>query len=404
MRIKGLVKASHQVRDQLKIGIPINEVPQFKQYVKDSIKVTEQICAKAKTSPNQLPLPSRKAYKFLKSVDLKNLPIIQQCSTLQSQKRISIRQIRPQHQRLQRQIAEVANGSGLNSKQGQDLVQQLQHTAQDIEVLCNRQVATPANLTGQSRQIYCWIKFLLSDDNLQSHLNAVQTFYQLLQLGLEQKKPSENINWQQLKDPKNLSIEFAHISALYRCKLGTERGSIKVNEGFILADELILEALVNSILNGKTPKTTSVFYEYSLSEEFAELLMEMELLVEDLNETAQGSTYNLEEVYQKVNQAYFDGTLDKPKLCWSRTYSKRKFGHYEPSRDQVVISLNLDTKKVPRYVVEFVMYHELLHKVHGHRTQNGRQMAHTPEFRRDERLFQKYLQAEEHLQRLARAS
>ena len=399
MRIRGLVKASQQVRDQLKIGIPLNEVPQFKQYVAGSIKATEQICANAKISPNQLPLPSRKAYKFLRSVDLKNLPIAQHTSSVQSQKQVTIRQIRPQHQRLQRQISEVANGPGLDSKQGRHLIQQLQYLAKEIEDLCDLQGATPANLTGQSRQIYCWIKFLLSDDNLQSHLNAVQTFHHLLQLGLKQQKQSLNASCKQLKNFEGSSIEFANMSALYRCKAG----SIKINEGFILANPSVLQALVDSILIGKSPQTTCVFLEYSLSEEFAELLLEMEFMVEDFNETAQGSTYNLEEVFERVNQTYFGGTLNKPKLCWSRSYSKRKFGHYEPSRDRVVISLNLDAKKVPKYVLEFVMYHELLHKVHGHQIQNGRYKSHTPEFRRDEGKFKKYAQAEQYLKRLTRA-
>ena len=404
MRIRGLVKASHQVREQLKIGIPINEVPQFKQYVRGSILATEQICANAQIKPNQLPLPSRKAFKFLKSVDLKHLPIVPHSSNIQSQKRISIRQIRSQHQLLQRHISEVASQSGLDSKQGRHLVQQLQQTVRDIEGLCDRQGATPANLTGQSRHIYCWIKFLLSGDNLQSHLNAVHTCHHLLHLCLQQKKDFQNIKNNQLKDTNNISIEFAHMSVLYRCKLGSELGSIKINEGFILADSSVLEALVDSIVIGKSPQTTGVFYEYSLSEEFAELQLAMELRVEDLSETAQGSTHNLDEVFDRVNHAYFDGSLDKPKLCWSRSYSKRKFGHYEPSRDRVVISLNLDTKKVPSYVVEFVMYHELLHTVHGHRTQNGRQMVHTPEFRIDERKFKQYSQAEKHLGRLVRAT
>ncbi|WP_299402722.1 SprT-like domain-containing protein [Acaryochloris sp. IP29b_bin.148] len=400
MRIRGLVKASQQVRDQLKIGIPLNEVPQFKQYVAGSIKATEQICANAKISPNQLPLPSRKAYKFLRSVDLKNLPIAQHTSSVQSQKRVAIRQIRPQHQRLQHQISEVANGSGLDSKQGRHLVQQLQHTVENIENLCDRQGVTPASLTGQSRQIYCWIKFLLSDDNLRSHFNAVQTFHHLLQLGWEQQKQT----CKQLKDINTVSIEFANMSALYRCKLGSDSGSIKVNEGFILADTAVLQALVDSILQGKSPQTTPVFLEYSLSEEFAELLLAMELMVEELRGNTQGSTHNLDEVFKRVNQAYFDGTLNKPKLNWSRTFSKRKFGHYEPSRDRVVISLTLDSKKIPRYVVDFVMYHELLHTVHGHRIQNGRYRVHTPEFRVDERKFKQYLQAQQHLQRLVQAS
>ncbi|NJM67906.1 MAG: M48 family metallopeptidase [Acaryochloris sp. RU_4_1] len=400
MRIRGLVKASHKVRDQLKFGIPVNEVPQFKQYIIVSIHATEQICATAKIKPNQLPLPSRKAYQFLKGVDLKNLPILQHSNSLQSQKRISIRQIRPQHQLIQHRIAQIAQ---LNTNKGQTLIQLLQQTTQEIEDLCDRQQATPANLTGQSRQIYCWLKFLLRDDHLSIHIRAVHQFQALVQHTLAQKK-SLNDKIKQLKNINNWTIELTNMSALYRCQLGSDLWAIKINEGFILAASSVMQAIVESLLFGKSPKTTHILNDFSLSEEFAELLLSIELSVDELEETAQGSSYNLDEIFEAVNCTYFSSTLDKPKLCWSRTYSKRKFGHYEPTRDQVVISLNLDAKRVPRYVVEFVMYHELLHKVHGLRTQNGRQRVHSPAFRVDERQFKQYSKAQEYLNHLARAS
>lgn len=397
------MKASHKVRDQLTIGIPINEVPQFKQYVMGSIQTTEKICAAAKIKPNQLPLPSRKAYKYLKSVDLKHLPIVQH-STVQSQKRVSIRQIRSQHQQIQQQIAQVAHHSGVDSTSGQHLLQQIRQTIQDIEEGCDLKGATPANLTGQSRQIYCWLKFLLSEDNLPAHITTLQQFHHLVQLTVAQKKSSLSGKIKQPINIHTLTIELANMSPLYRCQLGKAPGVIKINQGFMGAEDAVLQALIDSIVLGKSPQTTSIFYEYSVSEEFAELLLAMELMVEDLTDTAQGSIHNLDQVFEAVNQTYFKNTMSKPKLSWSRTYSQRKFGHYEPSRDRVVMGLNLDAKRVPRYVVEFVMYHELLHKLHGHRLQNGRWLVHTPEFRVDERKFKQYSQAEQHLRDLARTS
>jgi len=81
-------------------------------------------------------------------------------------------------------------------------------------------------------------------------------------------------------------------------------------------------------------------------------------------------------------------------LVWNRTLTARKFGHYQPGRDAVMISVTLDAPDVPDYVVDFVMYHELLHKKHGSMKVNGRRLAHSPAFRAEERQFAEYHEAE----------
>jgi predicted metal-dependent hydrolase len=102
-----------------------------------------------------------------------------------------------------------------------------------------------------------------------------------------------------------------------------------------------------------------------------------------------------------VNAVYFEGRMPKPALVWNRTLTARKFGHYQPVRDTVMVSVSLDDPKVPAYVVDFVMYHELLHKKHGVTTLNGRRLAHSPEFRADERRYAEYREAERLLNELA---
>ncbi|MBV9389693.1 MAG: M48 family metallopeptidase, partial [Chroococcidiopsidaceae cyanobacterium CP_BM_ER_R8_30] len=76
-----------------------------------------------------------------------------------------------------------------------------------------------------------------------------------------------------------------------------------------------------------------------------------------------------------------------------------KLGHYEPARDRAVLSLSLDDQRVPEFVIEFVMYHELLHKQHREKWLNNRLFVHTPEFRQDERKFKQYEQAEQWLKK-----
>ena len=78
-----------------------------------------------------------------------------------------------------------------------------------------------------------------------------------------------------------------------------------------------------------------------------------------------------------------------------------KFGHYRQHRDTVMLSVSLDTEGVPAHVVDFVMYHELLHKRHGAILVNGRRLVHTPAFRADERLFVRYEDAERYLDAVA---
>jgi predicted metal-dependent hydrolase len=67
-----------------------------------------------------------------------------------------------------------------------------------------------------------------------------------------------------------------------------------------------------------------------------------------------------------------------------------------------MISATLDSVEVPAFVVDFVVYHELLHKKHGVRWQNGRRAVHTPAFRAEERCFHKYAEADEWIGRLAK--
>jgi hypothetical protein len=62
-------------------------------------------------------------------------------------------------------------------------------------------------------------------------------------------------------------------------------------------------------------------------------------------------------------------------------------GHYNARTDAVMISRTLDDPRVPPFVLDYVMYHELLHKQLGTRMANGRRQAHFAEFRTAEKQF-----------------
>jgi predicted metal-dependent hydrolase len=93
----------------------------------------------------------------------------------------------------------------------------------------------------------------------------------------------------------------------------------------------------------------------------------------------------LEESFNRVNEKYFSGLMDKPNLIWGNE-SFRKLGHYEYTTNRIFISSILRSEKT---LLDYVMYHELLHKKHSHyRTKTGRTIHHTRAFKLDESKFE----------------
>ncbi len=398
IRITGLVAAANRVCEQLKVGIPATEVARFQTYVQETLLTVNKICADAQQHPEQLPTPSRKAYAYLKQLDLSQLPIIQGDSAPPQLLRVA--NIRAQQKAIQTVIAKVAGQLPASSLTYRALMNEIGASVQHLESLCQKSGVTPAHLTGIAKPFYAWLRFLQEDSHLQSHLAAVQqvqrrmkSLYKPKRKGSSPMKSTIVLN--------NVEVEFTHLSGLFRYRHHPDKSQFQINEGYIAGDDAILTALAQVVIEGKQSPATVTLRQFALSEEFSEILLAMELMVESVTDTAKGQHYDLSEVFEQVNQTYFDGTMVQPKLSWSATHTRRKFGHYEPARNRVVLSRTLDAKNVPSFVVEFVMYHELLHKKHGQIWVNGRQMVHTPAFRQEERQFELYQQAEDALQQIA---
>lgn len=117
--------------------------------------------------------------------------------------------------------------------------------------------------------------------------------------------------------------------------------------------------------------------------------------------TAHGRIFDLEELFENLNRRYFQNELEKPVLTWSQRRTFRIFGHHDGIHKTISISKTLDDPRVPEFVVEYVLYHELLHIKHPTRIVNGRRQMHSAAFRRDERAFPLYDEAEEWLKKLA---
>jgi hypothetical protein len=116
--------------------------------------------------------------------------------------------------------------------------------------------------------------------------------------------------------------------------------------------------------------------------------------------SAQGHVYHLEEVFEDLNRRFFYGLLARPIMTWSGERSRNRLGHYDPAHNAIVVSSVFDHPRVPRYVVEYIVYHEMLHLKHPVKLRGSRRCVHSAEFQAEEKLFDQLDSAKEFLKRL----
>jgi len=114
----------------------------------------------------------------------------------------------------------------------------------------------------------------------------------------------------------------------------------------------------------------------------------------------QGDFYNLAEVFEKLNQEFFDGLLGCPQLGWSRRPSRGMLGHFDTAHNAIIISRIFDRADVPELALNYVMFHEMLHLQHPVDHSRARRRVHTREFREAEKKFPQFQEAKEMLKRL----
>ncbi len=114
-----------------------------------------------------------------------------------------------------------------------------------------------------------------------------------------------------------------------------------------------------------------------------------------------GAYQSLEESFKRVNEEYFQDQLARPELCWSPVRARRILGSYQERTDRLIVSRLFDSPKIPACVLDYLMYHELLHKFLGiGQGRDGRRCLHGREFHELERRFRFYEEARQYLKKI----
>jgi hypothetical protein len=122
----------------------------------------------------------------------------------------------------------------------------------------------------------------------------------------------------------------------------------------------------------------------------------------------QGQHHDLSRIFDHLNRSYFGGAHDA-RISWGparRSADRRsiKVGSFSVEDRLIRVHPLLDQETVPRYFLDWIVFHEMLHGKHAIHKVEGRRCFHPPEFTEEERQFPDYERARHwqktHLDRL----
>ena len=289
----------------------------------------------------------------------------------------------------------------MDTEQKTALLDTIRLNVQKIEKLCNELAIEPNRLPARSRIAYYYLK---NFDGSQIVIGTSQENQQIKPPAGEDKELSELFQtvYSELtnKSQPRIVVNYYPYSSL-KSTIRNHISVIHVRLCDMLKDApLEVKRALATILLCKLEHTTCPSEQRNIYRDYINS-PEMHKVHNKLRQTRgmkiilghEGRFYNLEESFRRVNMGYFSNQLSKPNLTWSERKTHRLLGHEDESMNTIVISKSLDSKNVPMYVLDYIMYHELLHIKHGSAYSDRKRRAHTKAFREDEKKFNKYKEA-----------
>lgn len=385
IRITGIVRTANRLRRELAGPISSDRLAQLREDTEDSVRTVNSILAEAKVSYKALPAPSRKAYQFLAGIDFDAI----KTREIENGNGISAQSI--SFPGLRGYLDSLLDNLDGNDKASCDLgYEAICNTSEHIEQGIVSDGIGSSHLKPESRQMRGWFAYFAGRENFDAYVRATELAKPVFDTVLE--------NLSDLREPAIL--HFRPMKSLFRIRPCRDATRIQLPTPMICFDECTFQALGDRM--SRKNHGMRAIVDAMQSGQYQEIVTEIELLG-GLVEHSSGVYHDLAESFTRINSAYFGGNMPQPRLTWNNIFTFRKFGHYDHTTDTVMVSSTVDRDNVPEFVVDFLIYHELLHKKLGVLWGNGRKLAHhNAEFTRLEQSFAQYSQSKKILTKLAR--
>lgn len=362
--VRGLVGFAGKLRKAIKANADLGVWQQQTEQLVASVNAQLQ---SHKLSEDALTRPTRNAYEFLRGIDFEK----------------PRKQARDEDQRLpklrfpgmQAHLNSMTRSlSRADGEQLQQIGDTIRGYSEGIERSIERDQIVPQQLSAQARAARGWFAWLSDHRRLQQYHQATTR----LQQSIADMSATAGLDYQQI------AVQFRPIAGLYRrSSRGRQLDLLLPTAMIMLPAECLDELAANALGISRAKKRLNSAIE---APAYQTAVADLDRLGGRINRQ-RGQFHDLGTAFDRVNQRYFGGGMDAPDLYWSGRQSYRKLGHFDPFTDSIMIASTLDSADVPQAALDFVMFHELLHKQHGIDWSGDQARAHTPAFRRDEKRY-----------------
>lgn len=211
---------------------------------------------------------------------------------------------------------------------------------------------------------------------------------------------------QRLKPQKLVLLVHHNRSTMISVKRESHLYKVRLHSMFLNAPFMVQEKLYDYIAQNSQASARYLqdFIDFYFQTQDSSLISASA----EINRTS-GTIFQLDEIYEELNQKYFDNQI-RASITWTSRISTGKkrrsirMGSYSMQEQLIRIHPSLDRSFVPRYFISWVVYHEMLHQKHGVYMINNKKIFHSKQFLAEERLFEEFKQAKqwekENLQKL----
>ncbi len=350
------------------------EREQARRDAREIVSHVHETCKTHGTAPAALPAPSRAALLQLERLARGEVAVAPARRVLQLQNVVST--FTDLADRAWRARDVLVEGAAATRRQA-DVARDASDAIRDA---CRSEGGEPADLSERSRRAWCWIDWFAQPDAVAAYTSALRILAPQV--------------------PREARVHLAHASVLYRANRRT--GQFTAHVGFVSAPDVVRAHLASVFAGTATDADVHAIRAAADSERFSTFVRSLDARAQPRAESAHGAAKDLGQSFERVNRRYFGGKAFRPVLEWTDGETVQRFGSHSGITDRIRISRTLDRPDVPDFVVDFVVYHELLHRQHGIAHEAGRRVIHSPTFRADEQRFERFAEAEAYLSRLAR--
>lgn len=175
---------------------------------------------------------------------------------------------------------------------------------------------------------------------------------------------------------------------------------LRLHHMFLAASDEVLGALAAFVKTGD-PVSSALLDRYIERNKVFIRRQSPKQLQRRLKLTPQGTHHDLEVLLASLNRRYFAEAPVEVAITYGpaprvkRPRKSIKMGSYSSEARVIRIHPALDQPEVPRYFVEWIVFHEMLHHIYKvKRGADGRRCVHPPEFLAHERLFHAFARAQ----------